>query len=162
LIQNKGRHRGFGVTLATQRSAMINKSVLFASGTLIAMQTTAPRDIKVVREWLEVVADAETVATVTKTLPTLKNREDVVYWPQFLGPEAKRITFRSFGTFDSMRTPRPGESAQKPKSVADVDLVAVQRDMAATIEKAKADDPGHLRKEIATLKSQLQRAEQSG
>lgn len=159
LIQNKGRHRGFGVTLATQRSAMINKSVLYASGTLIAMQTTAPKDIKVVRDWLEVVATPDVVKEVVSVLPVLKTREALIYSPQYLGGDTVRIAFKSFKTFDSMRTPKPGETRQQPKSLADIDLSVIQRDMAATIEKAKAEDPKEIRKkyeaQIAELKNQL-------
>jgi len=150
LIQNKGRHRGFGVTVATQRSAMINKTVLYASGTLVAMQTTSPKDIKTVRDWLEVIATKEEAKEIVSALPTLKTREALIYSPQYLG-EARRITFKTFRTFDSMRTPKPGEARQQPKSLADIDLSVIERDMAATIEKAKAEDPKLLRKRIAEL-----------
>lgn len=152
LIQNKGRHRGFGVTLATQRSAMINKSVLYASGTLIAMQTTAPKDIKIVREWLEVIATPEIAKEIVSVLPTLKTREALIYSPQYLGGHALRITFKTFRTFDSMRTPKPGETRQQPKSLADIDLKAIERDMAETIEHAKQNDPKELKRQIAELK----------
>lgn len=155
LIQNKGRGRGFGVTVATQRSAMLNKSVLFASGTLIAMQTTGPRDIKAVREWLEVAGTPEATQEIIKALPTLKTREAFVYSPQFLGPSPRRITFKSFRTFDSMRTPQPGEARQQPKRLADIDLGAIQRDMAQTIEEAKAKDPVALQARIRTLEQEL-------
>ncbi len=154
LIQNKGRHRGFGVTVATQRSAMINKSVLFASGTLIAMQTTSPKDIATIREWLEVCSTKEIAKEIVAALPTLKTREAIVYSPQLL-VEPVRITFNSFQTFDSMRTPKPGEIRQTPKSLADIDLSAVKRDMAATIEKVKADDPRLLKQKIAELERQV-------
>jgi hypothetical protein len=155
LIQNKGRHRGFGVTVATQRSAMINKTVLYASGTLVAMQTTSPKDIKTVRDWLEVVASAETAKQIVSALPTLKTREALVYSPQYLGSEPSRITFKTFRTFDSMRTPRPGETRQQPKSLADIDLSVVQEDMAATIEKVKAEDPRELNNIIFGLKREI-------
>lgn len=158
LIQNKGRHRGFGVTVATQRSAMINKTVLFASGTLIAMQTTSPKDIAVIREWLEVVSSKEISKEIVAELPLLKTREAIVYSPQLL-PEPVRITFNEFQTFDSMRTPKPGEARQQPKSLADIDLSAVQRDMAATIEKVKAEDPRTLKAEVAKLRRELDLAQ---
>lgn len=160
LIQNKGRHRGFGVTIATQRSAMVNKSVLFASGTLIAMQTTSPKDIAVVREWLEVCATREVAKEVVAVLPTLKTREAIVYSPQML-PKPVRITFNEFQTFDSMRTPKPGEARQTPKSLAEIDLSAIQRDMADTIEKAKADDPKTLKAEIAKLKREVEQSQKT-
>lgn len=159
LIQNKGRHRGFGVTVASQRSAMINKTVLYASGTLVAMQTTSPKDIKTIRDWLEVVATAEAAKEIVSALPTLRTREALVYSPQYLGSQPQRITFKTFRTFDSMRTPRPGETRQQPKSLADIDLSTVQKDMAATIEKFKAEDPRELRKQIAELKKQTAKPE---
>lgn len=155
LIQNKGRHRGFGVTVATQRSAMINKSVLFASGTLVAMQTTAPRDIKVVREWLEVCGTPEATTEIIQSLPQLKTREAFVYSPQHLGVDPVRITFNEFRTFDSMRTPKPGETRHAPKSLADIDLSAVTRDMADTIDEVNANDPVKLKARLRELERQF-------
>lgn len=159
LIQNKGRHRGFGVTVATQRSAMINKTVLFASGTLIAMQTTSPKDIAVIREWLEVTADKTIAKEIVSVLPTLKTRQAIVYSPQVIGSLPEQITFDTFQTFDSMRTPKPGETRQQPKSVADIDLSAVQRDMKETIEKVKSEDPRTLKAEITRLRRELDKAQ---
>lgn len=152
LIQNKGRARGFGVTIATQRPQILNKTVLNASGTLIAMQTIGDDALKVVKSWLGQSADKETIAAILKDLPTMKTREAFVYSPQTLGIEPRRIKFASFTTYDSMRTPRPGEARQQPKNIADIDLTAIQRDMAETIEKAKAEDPALLKAEIARLK----------
>jgi hypothetical protein len=45
-----------------------------------------------------------------------------------------------------------------PKQVADVDLDALKRQMSATIEKAKAEDPKELRRKIAELQRELQQA----
>lgn len=151
-IQRRGRGRGIGVTVATQRSAVLNKSVLTQAGTLIAMQTTAPHDLKAVDAWLEYAATKEARNEIMGDLATLKPREAFVYSPQFLGSEPKRIQFREFKSFDSMRTPKHGETRQQPRKLADIDLSAVQKDMAATIEEAKANDPAELRKEIARLK----------
>jgi hypothetical protein len=68
-----------------------------------------------------------------------------------------RITFAEFQTFDSMRTPKPGERRQAPKSLADIDLSAVQREMAETIEKVKSEDPKHLKAEILRLEKELKK-----
>jgi Helicase HerA, central domain len=153
-IARRARGRGIGVTLASQRSAVINKSVLTQTGTLIAMQTTAPHDLKAIDAWLEYAATKEARRQIMEALPGLKPREAYVYSPQFLGTKPRRITFRRFQTFDSMRTPKAGESRQQPKKLADVDLAAVQRDMAATIEEAKQNDPAELRKRIRELERQ--------
>lgn len=154
-LQTKGRQRGIGLTLATNRSQQVNKTVLDASGTLIAMQTTSPRGLAAVRDWLEAAADKETCQQILSQLPQLKTREAFVYSPQFLGPEPQRITFRQFRTFDSMATPKPGEVRRQPKSLRDIDLSSVKRDMAATLEAAKANDPAELKKQLAALQRQL-------
>lgn len=154
-IQRRGRGRGIGVTLATQRSAVINKSVLTQAGTLIAMQTTAPHDLKAVDAWLEHTATKDARREIMEALPALKPREAFVYSPQFLGTKPHRIVFRAFKSFDSMRTPKHGETRQQPKKLADIDLSAVQRDMASTIEEAKQNDPGELKKQITELSKKL-------
>lgn len=156
LIQNKGRHRGFGVIVVSQRSAILNKSVLYACGTLVAMQTTAPKDIKVVQDYFDVSGEKDAAKEIVSNLPTLQNREAFVYSPHILGAKPIRITFDTFQTFDSMRTPKPGEARQQPKSIADIDLSAVQKDMAATIEKVNAEDPKILQARVRELERELQ------
>lgn len=161
LLQNKGRHRGFGVIVATQRPQILNKTVLQASGTLIAMQTIGDDALKVVKSWLGGSASKDVIQDVLIQLPALKTREAFVYSPQTLGLTPVRIKFNSFQTFDSMKTPKIGEARQQPKSVADIDLSAVTRDMAETIEKAKAEDPKILQSQIAGLRRDLERAQKT-
>jgi hypothetical protein len=74
-------------------------------------------------------------------------------WPT-AGGIFKRVHVLPIETFDSGATPKPGEKRHEPKTVADVDLDALKRQMSATIEKAKADDPRELRKRIADLERQ--------
>lgn len=155
MIQNKGRGRGFGLTIATQRPQIVNKTILNASGTYIVMQTLGDDALKVVKSCLAQTASKETTQEILRQIPTFQPREAFVYSPQTLGLAPRRITFASFATFDSMRTPKPGEVRQTPKSIADIDLAAVQRDMAATIEKAVAEDPANLKRQIIDLKKQL-------
>lgn len=154
-IQRRGRGRGIGVTLASQRSAVINKSVLTQAGTLIVMQTTAPHDQRAVDDWLQYAATKDARNLIMAALPSLKEREAFVYSPQFLGLEPVRIKFAKFNSFDSMRTPKHGEAQQRPKRLADIDLSTIEKEMATTIERAKADDPKELRKQIADLQKQL-------
>jgi hypothetical protein len=59
LIQNKGRNRGWGVTIASQRPQMVNLTVLNASGTYIVMQTIGDDGLKVVRRLLGAVCSKE-------------------------------------------------------------------------------------------------------
>lgn len=154
-IQRRGRGRGIGVTLATQRSAVINKSVLTQAGTLIAMQTTAPHDLKAVDSWLEYAATKEARQEIMSALPTLASREAFVYSPQFLGNKPQRIKFKVFKSFDSMRTPKHGESIKEPKKLADLDLSAIKSEMSKTLEEIKQNDPTELKKQVAQLTKDL-------
>lgn len=155
LLQNKGRGRGWGITIATQRPQIVNKTVLNASGTVITMQTIGDDALKVTKSLLGQTASKDLITDILKQLPTFQPREAFVYSPQTLGLEPKRIRFADFVTFDSMETPKPGQTRKKPKSVADLDLSKVQKEMSETIERVKADDPATLRKEIAQLKKDL-------
>src|SRR6266851_8944620 len=50
-----------------------------------------------------------------------------------------------------------GEGAKAPATLADIDLTAVKARMAATIEKAKAEDPRELRRQLATVRAEIAR-----
>jgi hypothetical protein len=149
-IVRRGRARGLGITLITQRSASINKSVLTQTGTLIAMRTTSPQDRAAVEDWLKYHDQSR---EILKSLPSLEAGEAWVWSPQFL-KETKRIRFRMSHTLDSGATPKTGRS-KEPSTMASIDLAAIQKRMAATIERVKADDPRELRKRIAELERQL-------
>jgi DNA helicase HerA-like ATPase len=53
-IVRRGRARGLGVTLVTQRSAVLNKDVLTQCEVLIALRTPHPNDRKPIKAWIEV------------------------------------------------------------------------------------------------------------
>ena len=149
-IVRRGRVKGIGCTLITQRSAVLNKSVLTQTECLIAMQNTAPQDMDAIEAWLKYQAPKEERSTIMSQLPKLQQGEALVYSPAWLGV-LRKIKIRRLRTFDSSRTPKPGESKREPKRLADVDLKALEKQVAATIERAKADDPKELRKRIAEL-----------
>lgn len=153
-IVRRGRIKGIGCTLITQRSAVLNKSVLTQSEVLVAMQTTAPQDLGAVAEWLKYHSDKADRDEILNQLPGLQQGQALVYSPGWLR-ELKLVTIRPLRTFDSSRTPKPGEKVRAPKGMADVDLAALQTRMAATVEKARADDPKELRRRIADLERQL-------
>jgi hypothetical protein len=150
-IVRRGRARGLGMTLITQRSAVLNKNVLTQVGTLIVMRTTSPQDRKAVEAWIQYHAGS---GEVLKSLPSLKDGEAWVWSPQWLGlVEPKRVKVRLAHTFDSGAT--PGRRGRKAATLADVDLGAITKAMAATIERAKAEDPRELRKRIGELGREL-------
>src|SRR5262249_39962885 len=71
----------------------------------------------------------------------------------------ERVRIRERETFDSSATPKAGERRVAPKAFADVNLDELRDRMAATIERAKAEDPKELRKTIARLRKELAAAQ---
>lgn len=153
-IAKRGRSKGIGLTLISQRPQEVGKSVLDLMETLILMGMTGPRSINAIKEWIAVNADDAGTAEVIRSLPTLGVGEAWIWSPSFLGVLV-RVLIRKASTFDSHATPKPGEVRQIPKGYADVDLLALGERIAATVEKAKADDPRALRARITELERLL-------
>lgn len=152
-IVRRGRARGLGMTLITQRSAVVNKNVLTQVETLFAMRTTGPQDIAAIEAW---VKHHQVSGEVVRSLASLKPGEAWVWSPAFL-EVMRRVQIRRRRTFDSGATPKnvTAADAPKPATLADVDLGALRGEMAATIEKAKADDPKELKRLLAQASDRL-------
>lgn len=146
IIVKRGRQRGLGITLASQRSASINKDVLSQTDTLIAMRTTDPRDRTEIGRWLTYKAGS---TEIVDDLPTLLDGEAWVSSPAQLRI-LKKFRFHRRRTFDSGATPELGEKV-RPATLADIDVEAVSAALSSQIEKAKADDPRELRARIKQL-----------
>jgi uncharacterized protein len=158
-IVRRGRQRGIGCTLVTQRSAVLNKNVLTQAQVMVAMRTIAPQDLAAMDSWIDVHGTVEQRAALMESLPSLP-RGDAWFWsPGWPTDEGifQRVHVDPIETFDSGATPKPGEKRVEPKQRADVDLEALRRQMAATIERANAADPALLRKRIAELERELAR-----
>jgi hypothetical protein len=158
-IVRRGGQRGLGCMLVTQRTAVLNKNVLTQCQILVALRTISPQDRNAMNAWIDVHGEPEQRKTLMESLPSLPVGDAWVWSPGWPTNDGifQRIHTLPIETFDSGATPKPGERRLVPKTVADVDLEAVRKQMAETIERAKADDPRVLRKRIAELE-QLQRA----
>lgn len=152
-IVRRGRARGLGMTLITQRSAAVAKMVLTQVETLFAMRTTGPQDIAAIEAWVKY---HQVGKDVLSTLAGLNDGEAWVWSPHYL-KTMSRHQIRRRTTFDSGATPAnvKANDTRPPATLADIDLSALQERMKATIEKAKADDPRELRKQIAALKLEV-------
>jgi hypothetical protein len=153
-IVKRGRSRGLGMTVITQRSASLNKDVLDQADVLIVMRTTGPRDRKAVEGWIE-HQDADGAEDVLPSLPGLDTGVAWIWNPERSMLRQTRVRHR--GTFDSSQTPRPGEKRAEPKRMEPIDLEALGAKIAATAEQAKANDPRELRRRINELEKQLAR-----
>jgi hypothetical protein len=149
-IVRRGRIKGLGDLLITQRAAVLNKNVLTQTEVLVVMQTTGPQDIAAVKEWVTGHATKEEAEDFARSLPPMEQGEAWVWSPAFLRI-MQRVRIRRRTTFDSSRTPTAGEVLVTPRAFAKVDLEQLGARITATIEKAKADDPRELRRRIADL-----------
>lgn len=160
-LVRRGRARGIGITLISQRSAVLNKDVLTQAEVLIVLRTIAPQDRNAVETWVEVHGDRELYHEVLSTLHTLELGEAWIWSPAWLGI-LKRVQIRKARTFDSSSTPKAGAKVKAPRKLTPVDLEALEVSMAETIEEAKASDPAELRRRVAALTAEVERAHERG
>jgi len=149
-VVRRGRKRGIGCTLITQRPAVLNKSVLTQCESLLVLRMVHPRDIDAIKEWVNVHAEPAQAKEVIDSLPSLPVGTAWFWSPGWLGI-LQRIKVRQRTTFDSSATPKPGETVRQPKARAEINLQKLGAEIQATVDRAKADDPRELRKRIAEL-----------
>jgi len=149
-IVRRGRSRGLGITLITQRSAVINKNVLTQVETLFVLRTTGPHDLEAIRGWTKM---HQVGTSMLATLAGLKDGEAWVWSPHFLTRPATRFRFRRCDTYDSGATPT-GIPLPWPPLVP-VDLRGLSEVLTEALAGAQTDDPKVLHTRIRALEKQL-------
>jgi len=162
-LVRRGRARGIGVTMATQRPAVINKDVLSQISVLVAMQMSSPYDIAAVDTWVRSNGTQKQRDALVGELASLQKGEAWVWSPAWLRL-FKRTHVLARETFDSSKTPEVGEKIREPKALARVDIAKIKAAVEATAELQKSDDPrllrakiGELQRNIILLKSQVEK-----
>ena len=153
-LVRRGRARGLGVTLITQRPATLHKDVLTQAEVLIALGMTGVRDVAAIDEWVKLHDVEDQAAEVKKSLPSLPVGTAWVWSPGWLDL-LRRIRIRPRTTFDSSATPKPGQKRIVPQRLTKVDLDELGAQITATVERAQADNPKALRRRIADLEREL-------
>ena len=153
-LVRRGRARGLGLTLITQRPAVLHKDVLTQCEVLIALRMTGPRDVAAIDEWVRLHADEEVARTLKASLPSLPIGTAWVWSPGWLGT-LQQIKVRRRETFDSSATPKVGQKRVEPSARAAVDLEALRQQLQSQVEAELASDPRELQRQIADLKAQL-------
>lgn len=153
----RGRARGLGSMLITQRPAVLNKDVLTQVEVLIAHGFTGPRDVAAIDEWIRLHADEADARRVKGSLASLPTGTAWVWSPSWLGI-LKMIKVTPRKTFDSSATPKVGTTITSPAARAKIDLEELAAALAQTVERAAAEDPRLLRKHISVLEKQLAEA----
>lgn len=150
-IVRRGRARGLGITMITQRSAVLNKDVLTQIETLFVLRTTSPQDRKAISAWVDYHGQSR---ELIDSLPKLENGEAWVWSPSWL-KICERVKIRRRRTFDSGATPKLAKSKRPAAFLADVNLESIRKKMADTIERTKVDDPRALHRRIIDLEGKL-------
>ncbi|HWA29052.1 MAG TPA: hypothetical protein VG734_25605 [Lacunisphaera sp.] len=153
-LVRRGRARGIGITIATQRPAVVHKDILTQVSVLIALRLTGPQDIAAVEAWIRSHGSEAERRKVLDSLPSLPIGTAWFWSPGWL-ELLKKVRVRGRTTFDSSATPKVGARRIEPQKLAPVDLEALSERIAETIERAKAEDPKALRARIAELERQL-------
>jgi hypothetical protein len=152
-IVRRGRLRGLGMTMITQRAAVLNKNVLTQCEMLMVLQTTGPQDQDAILDWVDRNASKKQSAEMMDSLASLPQGSCWVWSPAWL-KVFKKVAIRARHTFNSSATPEAGQAVIAPK-LAEVDLAKLTDQIKAAAERVKENDPAKLKAEIARLKREL-------
>lgn len=157
-----GRNKGIGVTLITQRSARMAKSVSELADVMIAFRTVGPNSKKAIAEWLDDNIDVEDPKEAAKAtarliyeLRRLPVGQALVVSPGLLNVNGVQVTFRKRGTFDASATPKGRARALPVGGAKVVDLDKYKARMAETNERALANDPLQLREQVRKARANV-------
>jgi DNA-binding MarR family transcriptional regulator len=153
-IVRRGRSRGLGMTMITQRPAVLNKDALEMSDLVICHRFVGKLDRKAIVGTVAQHAADDVLEKFENGLAVLDDGECWAWSPQYL-KIFERVKIRRKTTFNSSKTPDPGQRVAKPKAAAAVDLAKLTSEIKAAAEQVKANDPAELRRQIAELQRQL-------
>jgi hypothetical protein len=149
----RGRIRGLGVTLISQRPAVVNKDVLSQVESLIVLGLTGTHDIAAIDDWIRLHAEDADAKRVKASLPSLPVGTAWIWSPEWLGL-LKQVHIRMRHTFDSSATPKAGVARVVPSEWAKVDVAALV-DQLATVQETPKDSTPALRMRVRELEQRL-------
>lgn len=150
-LVKQGRNHGVGCMLISQRPQAVSKAALNQCNLLLAFQTSGPHELKAIKEWV-VHQGADQKARLNE-LPSLQTGTCFVWSPAWL-KLFELVHVLEKRTLDTGKPPELGTQV-KQRALPPVDLDALRKDMAATIEKSNAEDPKLLRVKVAELEKRI-------
>lgn len=153
-LVRRGRARGIGVTLISQRPAAVHKDVLTQVEALVVLGMTGPRDVAAIDEWVSLHATEEEAHAVKASLPSLPVGTAWVWSPGWLGL-LERVEVRARSTFDSSATPKPGVARPTAAAFAPVDVASLGEQMRVMAAEVLSRDPARLQARIRQLEGRL-------
>jgi hypothetical protein len=141
-LVRRGRTRGLGTTLITQRPAVISKNTLTQVGAMFFLQTSAPHDLNAIDTWLHDQFGLDVRQQCRAELPAL-GKGQAFY---MRGGEQYRLckfTVRAKRTFDSSYTPSVKDKPRVAETcqLADSDR-AMLDDLLSRVRQNGAEERG--------------------
>lgn len=161
-IVRRGRKKGIGSTLITQRPSELNASVRSQVEMLFVLGMLHHLDIDAVERWLRLRkkkrGDNAAFALQEEMIDSLDTLQcgDAWVWAPRLKIH-KRFRARAKRTFDSGATPKPGQKSRAAKKLAAVDIARLGAVIAEAAQRLKDNDPKELKKQVADLRRELER-----
>ncbi|MBS1693114.1 MAG: DUF87 domain-containing protein [Actinobacteria bacterium] len=152
-IVRRGRIRGLGVTMISQRPAALSKAVLSQVDALIVLGLTAPQDVAAVDDWVSSHSDPDQARLLKASLPSLPVGQAWVWSPEWLGV-TQRIQVHRRSTFDSSSTPKAGVRRIVPTEWAHVDVAEIHERLTEA-GTPSGDSSIRLRARVRELEQQL-------
>lgn len=159
-IVRRGRIRGIGCTLVTQRPQILNKNVLTQAEMLVTLGLSHPKDIAAIKEWIDVHASIEESKAMMDSLPVLPAGR-AWFWAPGWGNIFDLVNVRERQTFNSGRTPQAGETINEPKAAAQINIAALGKQISEMMKAAVKEDPAALRRELTAAKRKIQELEEA-
>jgi len=113
-VMRRGRSKGLGLTLITQRPQVISKDVLSQASFMAFFNFVSSQDLEAIRNVLK-HTDGE-VGDHIDMLPLLQPGEALLYSPSWL-KIVKKVKFRKRKTYHGGNTPKLGEVIKLPKLI---------------------------------------------
>jgi DNA helicase HerA-like ATPase len=129
-IVRRGRIKGLGTVLISQRAAVVNKNVLSQIDKLFLLCMVAPSDLDAVESWLRHVVPVSQRSQCLGQLPSLQPGQ-AFYMAGGASAAFRKFAVKRRGTYDSSRTPEAGVEGVvlEPSRVSPEVLEAARRVM---------------------------------
>ncbi len=151
-----GRNFALGTTLITQRSARMAKSVSELAEIMFAFRTIGPNSVGAIVDWFGEHVETKRQHELVAQLRSLPVGSALVVAPALHVEAVCKVRMRE--TFDSSKTPKSGGTVRATgRAGRKPDIAKYRERMAKTIELAKENDAGALKKELARLREQLRK-----
>lgn len=148
-IVRRGRKKGIGCSLITQRPAELNKGVLAMCDMLVVLGMSHNLDIEQVERWVKNKRNPELARELVDSLPILQPGDAWAWHPR--KNIHTRFRAREKRTFDSGATPKPGQQRREPRVLSQVDLQKLGQAISDAAARAKENDPKELKARVAKL-----------